>query len=98
MVAEERVRTGAPGVQLEEEEEGGGALPLCIGPGCPKEALPDSVYCGTDCILQHAAATIKTFSAPKEPPSRAGQQGPPAAAPASAQVGARRDGRCQGRR
>lgn len=38
--------------------------PLCIGPGCPRQALPESVYCGTDCILQHAAFTMKTLSVP----------------------------------
>ncbi|XP_047222134.1 uncharacterized protein si:ch73-181d5.4 isoform X2 [Girardinichthys multiradiatus] len=44
--------------------------PLCTGPGCVKQALPDSVYCGTDCILQHAAITMKTLSCPKVPKSK----------------------------
>jgi len=33
---------------------------VCIGPGCSKQALPDSVYCSTDCILQHAAVNMKS--------------------------------------
>ena len=41
------------------------AFPLCIGPSCPKQALQDSVYCGTDCILKHAAVTMKTLTVPK---------------------------------
>ncbi|KAM4610598.1 death-inducer obliterator 1 [Polymixia lowei] len=52
------------------EMETDSSLPLCIGPGCSKHALPDSVYCGTDCILQHAAFTMKSMSGPKEPKSR----------------------------
>lgn len=64
-----------------------GVLPLCIGPGCPREALPDSVYCGTDCILQHAAATMKTFSVPKESKARGGIQMKHATTTASAKVG-----------
>ncbi|XP_057682681.1 uncharacterized protein LOC130909820 [Corythoichthys intestinalis] len=39
--------------------------PLCIGPGCSKPALQDSVYCGTDCIIQHAAVTMKSLSDPR---------------------------------
>ena len=46
------------------------SLPLCMGPGCPKQPLPDSVYCGTDCIIQHAAVAMKTLSDPKEPKSK----------------------------
>ncbi|KAM4692619.1 death-inducer obliterator 1 [Rhinophrynus dorsalis] len=38
----------------------------CIGPGCSNLALPDSVYCGHDCILKHAAAAMKSLSAGKE--------------------------------
>lgn len=33
---------------------------LCIGQGCSKETLPDSVYCSAACILQHAAVTMKS--------------------------------------
>ncbi|KAM4563893.1 uncharacterized protein PAE49_011838 isoform 2-T2 [Odontesthes bonariensis] len=51
--------------QAEAEMETDSSLPLCTGPGCWKQALPDSVYCGTDCILQHAAVTMKTLSGPK---------------------------------
>ncbi|XP_064154606.1 death-inducer obliterator 1 isoform X1 [Anguilla rostrata] len=43
------------------------SLPKCIGPGCDKSALPDSVYCGTECILKHAAATMKSLPRVKEP-------------------------------
>lgn len=91
MVAEEKERTEAPGINLEPEPQAKlkkeGILPLCIGPGCPREALPDSVYCGTDCILQHAAATMKTFSVPKESKTGGGIQKKPAATTASAKVG-----------
>uniref|UniRef100_A0A8C3X5B2 Death-inducer obliterator 1 n=1 Tax=Catagonus wagneri TaxID=51154 RepID=A0A8C3X5B2_9CETA len=38
----------------------------CIGPGCSSAALPDSVYCSSDCILKHAAATMRLLSAGKE--------------------------------
>ncbi|CAL8250688.1 unnamed protein product [Arctogadus glacialis] len=41
------------------------SFPLCIGPSCPKQALQDSVYCGTDCILKHAAVTMKSLTEPK---------------------------------
>lgn len=47
------------------EMEADDSFPLCTGPGCAKPALPDSVYCGTNCILQHAAITMKTLSSPK---------------------------------
>ncbi|XP_054433521.1 death-inducer obliterator 1 [Pteronotus mesoamericanus] len=39
----------------------------CIGPGCSSVAQPDSVYCSSDCILKHAAATMKSLGAGKEP-------------------------------
>uniref|UniRef100_A0A8D0HE17 PHD-type domain-containing protein n=1 Tax=Sphenodon punctatus TaxID=8508 RepID=A0A8D0HE17_SPHPU len=39
----------------------------CIGPGCYNVAQPDSVYCSNDCILKHAAATMKFLSEGKEP-------------------------------
>lgn len=38
----------------------------CIGPGCFNVAQPDSVYCSNDCILKHAAATMKFLSAGKD--------------------------------
>lgn len=56
------------------------SLPLCIGPGCLKPALQDSVYCGTDCILQHAAFTMKTLSGPKVPKPKGRGRGKAAAA------------------
>ncbi|XP_051956914.1 death-inducer obliterator 1-like isoform X3 [Xyrauchen texanus] len=40
----------------------GSSLPKCIGPGCENDALPDTVYCGNDCILRHAAAAMKTIT------------------------------------
>ncbi|XP_072223306.1 uncharacterized protein [Leuresthes tenuis] len=59
-----------PEHEAEAEMETDSSLPLCTGPGCSKQALPDSVYCGTDCILQHAAVTMKTLSGPKVPTSK----------------------------
>lgn len=59
-----------PEPEPEPEMKMASSLPLCIGPGCSKDALPDSVYCGTDCILQHAAVTMKTLSVPKVPKPR----------------------------
>lgn len=50
--------------QKAEEES---SLPKCIGPGCENNAQPDSVYCGNDCILRHAAATMKSITDVKEP-------------------------------
>ncbi|XP_021050532.1 death-inducer obliterator 1 isoform X2 [Mus pahari] len=38
----------------------------CIGPGCSSIAQPDSVYCSNDCILKHAAATMRFLSSGKE--------------------------------
>ncbi|XP_058143282.1 death-inducer obliterator 1 [Dasypus novemcinctus] len=38
----------------------------CIGPGCSSVAQPDSVYCSNDCILKHAAATMKFLSSGQE--------------------------------
>uniref|UniRef100_A0A3B4Z8N1 PHD-type domain-containing protein n=1 Tax=Stegastes partitus TaxID=144197 RepID=A0A3B4Z8N1_9TELE len=43
------------------------SLPKCIGPGCDNNAQPDSVYCGNDCILRHAAAAMKSITDVKEP-------------------------------
>ncbi|MEQ2164397.1 hypothetical protein GOODEAATRI_006348 [Goodea atripinnis] len=65
--------------------------PLCTGPGCVKQALPDSVYCGTDCILQHAAITMKTLSCPKVPKSKERPQRKTAAARPPAKVSERLD-------
>ncbi|XP_078507746.1 death-inducer obliterator 1 isoform X2 [Lissotriton helveticus] len=41
-------------------------VPKCIGPGCSNLAQPDSVYCSHDCILKHAAATMKSLRTGKE--------------------------------
>uniref|UniRef100_A0A669ESF5 PHD-type domain-containing protein n=1 Tax=Oreochromis niloticus TaxID=8128 RepID=A0A669ESF5_ORENI len=43
------------------------SLSRCIGPGCENDAQPDSVYCGNDCILRHAAAAMKSITDVKEP-------------------------------
>lgn len=59
-----------PEPESKAEMKSGSSFPLCIGPRCSKQALPDSVYCGTDCILQHAAVTMQTLSGPKVPKSR----------------------------
>ena len=50
-----------------QKAEEDSSLPKCIGPGCEKNAQPDSVYCGNDCILRHAAATMKSITDVKEP-------------------------------
>nr|XP_046221195.1 LOW QUALITY PROTEIN: death-inducer obliterator 1-like [Oncorhynchus gorbuscha] len=64
--SEEAVVQEVTEMVAEAEMELDGSLPQCIGSGCSKHALPDSVYCGTDCILRHAAATMKTLSNSKE--------------------------------
>ncbi|XP_044068420.1 uncharacterized protein LOC122883584 [Siniperca chuatsi] len=70
VVEEEEAPVLRPEPEPKAEMETDSALSLCIGPGCSKQALPDSVYCGTICILQHAAITMKTLSGPKVPKSR----------------------------
>lgn len=57
----------APGEKVVEKPSEGASLPKCIGPGCENDAQPDSVYCGNDCILRHAAAAMKSISDDKEP-------------------------------
>ncbi|KAF5904924.1 death-inducer obliterator 1 [Clarias magur] len=44
------------------------AVPKCIGPGCSNDALPESVYCGHQCIIRHAAVAMHGLSEPKEQP------------------------------
>ncbi|XP_061128641.1 uncharacterized protein si:ch73-181d5.4 isoform X1 [Syngnathus typhle] len=51
-----------PGTEPEGEMKADCSGPLCIGPGCYKPALRESVYCGTDCIVQHATVTMKSLS------------------------------------
>ncbi|XP_049611069.1 death-inducer obliterator 1 isoform X6 [Syngnathus scovelli] len=51
-----------PGTEPEGEMKADCSGPLCIGPGCYKPALQESVYCGTDCIVQHATVTMKSLS------------------------------------
>lgn len=50
-----------------QKSEDNSSLPKCIGPGCDNNAQPDSVYCGNDCILRHAAAAMKSITDVKEP-------------------------------
>lgn len=57
--------TGEDKAAQKSEEES--SLPKCIGPGCENNAQPDSVYCGNDCILRHAAAAMKSITDDKEP-------------------------------
>uniref|UniRef100_A0A667ZXP4 Death inducer-obliterator 1 n=1 Tax=Myripristis murdjan TaxID=586833 RepID=A0A667ZXP4_9TELE len=73
-------------MEPEAEMETDCSLPLCIGPGCSKHALPDSVYCGTDCILQHAALTMKSLSGAKAPKSKGRPQRKAAAPRPTAKV------------
>lgn len=61
-----------PTAEAQQEQSGQKAeedasLPKCIGPGCENNAQPDSVYCGNDCILRHAAAAMKSITDVKEP-------------------------------
>lgn len=44
------------------------AGPTCIGPGCSNDALPESVYCGHQCIIRHAAMAMHGLSEPKAEP------------------------------
>lgn len=60
----------SPKPEPEDEMEKHSSLPQCIGPGCSQNALPDSVYCGPNCILQHAAITMKNLSGTKVPKTR----------------------------
>lgn len=74
-VVEVEVKT-SPEVEVAEDKSGQKAevdtsSPKCIGPGCAKNAQPDSVYCGHDCILRHAAAAMKSISDVKEPKDKA---------------------------
>ncbi|KAI7793390.1 putative death-inducer obliterator 1-like [Triplophysa rosa] len=52
-------------IMLEEVKD---AHPKCIGPGCSNNALPESVYCGHRCIVQHAAMAMKCLSEAKPAP------------------------------
>ncbi|XP_054636413.1 uncharacterized protein si:ch73-181d5.4 isoform X2 [Dunckerocampus dactyliophorus] len=59
-----------PGVAMAADS----SLPLCIGPGCTRPALQGSVYCGTDCIIQHATFTMQSLSDTKVPKPTGGMQ------------------------
>lgn len=56
-----------PEGKIEQKGEEESSLSKCIGPGCENDAQPDSVYCGNDCILRHAAAAMKSITDVKEP-------------------------------
>ncbi|XP_016110898.1 LOW QUALITY PROTEIN: death-inducer obliterator 1 [Sinocyclocheilus grahami] len=56
-------------VEEEVKAEEKAALPKCIGPGCSNDSLPESVYCGHQCIVRHAAAAMKSLSEPKIEPA-----------------------------
>ncbi|KAK2862504.1 hypothetical protein Q5P01_002037 [Channa striata] len=56
-----------PDEKIEQKAGEESSLPKCIGPGCESNAQPDSVYCGNDCILRHAAAAMKSITDVKEP-------------------------------
>ncbi|XP_060793160.1 death-inducer obliterator 1 isoform X2 [Neoarius graeffei] len=62
----------AEGVVKEQEDtvekKEKAAVPKCIGPGCSNEALPESVYCGHQCIIRHAAVAMHGLSEPKAQP------------------------------
>uniref|UniRef100_A0AAY4EC93 PHD-type domain-containing protein n=1 Tax=Denticeps clupeoides TaxID=299321 RepID=A0AAY4EC93_9TELE len=59
--------SGKKKIKIFQPAVGASSLPKCIGPGCDRNALPDSVYCGNDCILRHAAAAMKSITDVKEP-------------------------------
>uniref|UniRef100_A0AAR2JEY3 TFIIS central domain-containing protein n=1 Tax=Pygocentrus nattereri TaxID=42514 RepID=A0AAR2JEY3_PYGNA len=52
----------------QEVAEEKAAVPKCIGPGCDNSALPESVYCGHQCIIRHAAVAMQSISEPKTEP------------------------------
>ncbi|XP_072552895.1 uncharacterized protein [Salminus brasiliensis] len=67
-----KVEAAVLGHEKEDEEkvkqkatEEKAAAPKCIGPGCVNDALPESVYCGHQCIIRHAAVAMQTISEPK---------------------------------
>ncbi|XP_078275016.1 death-inducer obliterator 1-like isoform X2 [Rhinoraja longicauda] len=51
------------------------AVPKCIGPGCGNFASTDSVYCSNNCILKHAAATMKSLSQAKDQKQKLKEKG-----------------------
>ncbi|KAI5095493.1 death-inducer obliterator 1-like isoform X2 [Silurus meridionalis] len=53
---------------LVEKEKEKATAPQCIGPGCSNDALPESVYCGHQCIIRHAAVAMHGLSEPKAQP------------------------------
>ncbi|XP_054472335.1 death-inducer obliterator 1 [Anoplopoma fimbria] len=61
------VKTTPTAEGLKEKANDDASLPKCIGPGCENNAQPDSVYCGNDCILRHAAAAMKSITDVKDP-------------------------------
>lgn len=65
-VAEEEVAKEQEDVVEKVKEKA--AVPKCIGPGCSNDALPESVYCGHQCIIRHAAVAMHGISEPKAQP------------------------------
>ncbi|XP_026800791.3 death-inducer obliterator 1 [Pangasianodon hypophthalmus] len=64
-LAEEMVKDQEDVVEKVKEKA---AVPKCIGPGCSNDALPESVYCGHQCIIRHAAVAMHGLSEPKAQP------------------------------
>lgn len=64
----EVVKEQEDAVEKEKDEKQNAAAPKCIGPGCSNDALPESVYCGHQCIIRHAAVAMHGVSEPKAQP------------------------------
>ncbi|KAJ8257188.1 hypothetical protein GJAV_G00182880 [Gymnothorax javanicus] len=75
-------------IKIFQPLEDSSGLPRCMGPGCGKSALPDSVYCGAECIIRHAAAAMKSLTSVKEPAAKG--QAPKRPATKSAAKGQKR--------
>uniref|UniRef100_A0A8C6U4P5 Zinc finger PHD-type domain-containing protein n=1 Tax=Neogobius melanostomus TaxID=47308 RepID=A0A8C6U4P5_9GOBI len=58
--------TGKKKIKIFQPKTEDSVAPKCIGPGCEKNAQTDSVYCGSDCILRHAAAAMKSITEPSQ--------------------------------
>uniref|UniRef100_A0A3Q3FQG5 PHD-type domain-containing protein n=1 Tax=Labrus bergylta TaxID=56723 RepID=A0A3Q3FQG5_9LABR len=67
--------TGKKKIKIFQPAAEDSSLPKCIGPGCDNNAQPDSVYCGNDCILRHAAAAMKSITDVKEPKQKEKKSG-----------------------
>ncbi|XP_076875055.1 death-inducer obliterator 1 [Brachyhypopomus gauderio] len=65
----EKSGPGPPPLQEEGPSGESAGIPQCIGPGCANEALPESVYCGHQCIIRHAAVAMQSLSEPTTLPA-----------------------------